>query len=157
MLTRAPNGDFVTIQTTRSSYPNPMVVQEIWDNVTQRRAPKSWEDIEPEGSLLIWWAEPEVQILCGHCHRAIGRFRSYTAEKEVGVVSVDTRRGRVTANRQTRSKDPRYHLEGECGKWARRTFARFTCRGCGHEYNLRLDRLGKRLWDDRPARYELAP
>jgi hypothetical protein len=157
MLARAPNGDLATIQTTRSFYPNPMVVQEIWDNVTQRRAPKSWDAIEPDGELVIWWAEPEVVIQCSHCHRPIGRFRSYTAEEEVGVVCVDTRRGRVTANRQIRTKDPRYHLEGACGKSARGTFARFTCRGCGHEYNLALDRLAKRLWNTRPATYALPP
>lgn len=157
MLHRAPNGDLVTIQTTGSIYPTPMGVQEIWDNVTQRRAPTSWDGIEPEGALIVWWAEPEVKIECGHCRRPIGRFRSYTAGNEVGVVCIDTRRGRLTANRSTRTKDPRYQLEGKAGMRSKGTFARFHCPRCQQSYNRRFNELGQQLWDSRPSTHKLTP
>jgi hypothetical protein len=159
MLHRAPNGDLVTIQTTEAFYPTPLGVQEIWDNVTQRRAPKSWDGIEPEGALIIWWAEPEIEVQCGNCHRPIGRFRTYRAGVEIGVVSVDTRRGRLTANRtmRTRDRDPRFQLDGEVGRRARGTFAHFRCPRCHHHYTRRLDRLGTLLWDARPTTYALDP
>jgi ribosomal protein S27E len=157
MLHRAPNGDLATIQTTGMFYPTPLGVQELWDNVTQRRAPSSWDGIEPEGALIVWWAEPVVEVQCGNCTRLICRFRSYHAGEEVGVVCVDTRRGRLTANRSMRTNDPRYHLDGDVGSRARGTFAHIHCPRCRHRFNRRLDRLGTLLWDTRPTTHMLNP
>jgi hypothetical protein len=118
-------------------------------------SPKAWKGIEPEGQLVIRWATPPVTITCGHCHRSIGRFRSYRAGDEVGIVSVDTKRGRLTPKREMRTDDPRYRLDGERGRYAHRTFAHFECPRCHRRYNRRLDRLGKLLWDARPREYAL--
>jgi hypothetical protein len=157
MLHRAPNGDLVTLQTTGIIFPAPSIVQQLWDNATQRRSPPAWDGTPPEAELVVWWAEPEIVIRCGMCHRPIGRFRSYKADDELGVVCVDTRRGRVTANRSMRTADPRYRLEGKAGMRARGTFARFRCLPCDHLYNRRLDTLGERLWRDRPITHTLSP
>jgi hypothetical protein len=157
MLHRAPNGDLATIQTTGIIYPAPSVVQQIWDSVTQRRSPPAWNGIEPEGALIIWWAEPPLDITCGHCRRRIGRFRSYQAGDEIGLVCVDTRRGRLTATRGMRTADPRYELDGESGGQARGTYSHFHCPRCRHHYRRRLDRLAQLLWDSRPDTYPLTP
>jgi hypothetical protein len=157
MLHRAPNGDLVTVQTTSIAYPSPSMLQQLWESVTQRRAPSSWDGIEPAGALVVWWAEPAATVNCGNCRRPIGVFRSYQAGNETGIVSVDTRHTRMTANRQTPSRDPRFTLDGESGYHARHTFAHFDCPRCHHHYNRRLDRLGKVLWDTRPETYTLIP
>ncbi len=62
MLHRAPNGDLVTLQPTRIAYPTSLTVQEIWTGVNERTAPASWNGLEPQGGLVIWWAEPEVEL-----------------------------------------------------------------------------------------------
>jgi hypothetical protein len=157
MLYRASDGDLVTIQTTGIVYPSPDTVQQLWDSVTQRLSPRAWKGIEPEGALIIRWATPPVDITCGHCRRRIGRFRSYHADDEVGIVCVDTKRGRLTANRDMRTDDPRYQPDGERGRYAHRTFIHFECPRCRHRYNRRLDRLGTVLWETRPKTYALTP
>jgi hypothetical protein len=155
-LSRAPNGDLATIQTTNMTYPAPMVVRQIWASVSQRRHLAAFDGREHEGALVIYWSDP-ITLACGHCRRNLGEYRAYKAGREYGVIQADSHHDRLTAKRSTPTADPRHWLTGNYGSYAAETIGHFACPRCQHHYERNLYRLGRRLWRHRAHTIDLLP
>ena len=157
-ITRSPEGRLHTLQ-THGQYPTPMSVQEVWTYASRKRYRKDWDGqpLDKVGFRIEW--EPR-QIAC-HCGHSLGKYVAYRVCRisgqvqrleEHGVVEDTTHRyGHASerlrdGSRNSRSK-PRFRIDREIGRRARKTTAYFHCRGCGDMHQRNLHRLGQQIFE----------
>lgn len=157
-ITRSPEGRLHTLQ-THGQYPTPMTVQDVWSAASRRRYRKDWDGqpLDNVGFRIEW--EPR-QIACA-CGRSLGDYVAYRVcrmsgqeqpVEEHGVVEDTAHRYGHTSERMrdgSRNKrpKPRFRIDREIGRRARRTTAYFHCRGCGRTHERNLHRLGQQVFD----------
>jgi hypothetical protein len=133
---------------SRSRYPSPMSIQEVWTNAKRRRQRKAWEGqpLDRVGHVIEW--EPR-KVACGVCGRQFGGYVGYRVrypdgrlDREQGILEDTTGRyernaatPREAGTRGPRSQ-PRFWLEREIGKRASRKATTWLI-GCNWRGRLR--------------------
>lgn len=157
-ITRSPEGRLHTLQ-THGQYPTPMSMQEVWTYASRKRYRKDW-DRQPLDNVgfRVEWEQRKIACECG---RSLGDYVSYRVCRmsgqeqrleEHGVVEDTQRRYGYASerardgSRNTRSK-PRFRIDREIGRRARKTTAYFYCRGCDRTHERNLHRLGQQVFD----------
>lgn len=167
-VTRSPDGRLHTLQ-THGQYPTPMSVQEVWSNASRKRYRKNWDGqpLDSVGFRIEW--EPR-HIAC-ECGRSLGDYVAYRVCRvsgqeqrleEHGVVEDTQHRYGYASERmrdgsRNRRSKPRFRIDREIGRRARKTTAHFHCRGCGHTHERNLHRLGQQVFESRSEQTFVLP
>lgn len=140
-------------------------VKQIYSNAKQRRYTPSWDGAETQAALTIYLTDA-IEITTACCHRSLGPFVAYEARGEYGVFRDESKhrhpRGNFPPqhfanqpNDAFESKSPAFWIDNEAMK-SSEAWAHFMCPKCRHKFNPRnLRKIGKRLFTDRPDKYEL--